>query len=413
MPVTEINSKKITLLLAIAQGGYWSSFCAAYGFATVFLRSRGFSASQIGVIIAVASLLAVLLQPVFAGIADKSKRISIHVITALLLVGALIFFGMLLFTKNIFIATLALFIMANALNQTLQPFINAVSFYYINRGVEANFGMARSMGSLSYAIVSPITGELAERYGSNVIIIAGVLFFAITAGVVLIMPRFKDVLPDSSGDIRQKKVKSKRDGGIFSFFAGYKLFSLALVGSTLIFIFHCSTNNYMLQMAESLGGNASTMGIALAIAAAFEIPSMMFSYQIMKKIKYNYILIIAGVFFCIKAVLYIMATNITMLYISQAFQMVSYAFFLPASVFYVNYTMNDNDKVKGQALMTGTSTLGGVIGSLLGGTLIEHYGVRSMEWVGLVFAVVGTIVLFISVSGIKNLKKVLKKHLHY
>ncbi len=406
MPVTEINSKKITLLLAIAQGGYWSSFCSAYGFATVFLRSRGFSASQIGVIIAVASLLAVLLHPVFAGIADKSKRISIHVITALLLVGALIFFGMLLFTKNIFIATLALFIMANALNQTLQPFINAVSFYYINRGVEANFGMARSMGSLSYAIVSPITGELAERYGSNVIIIAGVLFFAITAGVVLIMPRFKDVLPDSSGDIRQKKVKSKRDGGIFSFFAGYKLFSLALVGSTLIFIFHCSTNNYMLQMAESLGGNASTMGIALAIAAAFEIPSMMFSYQIMKKIKYNYILIIAGVFFCIKAVLYIMATNITMLYISQAFQMVSYAFFLPASVFYVNYTMNDNDKVKGQALMTGTSTLGGVIGSLLGGTLIEHYGVRSMEWVGLVFAVVGTIVLFISVSGIKNLKKV-------
>lgn len=404
MSVKEINSKKVTLLLSIAQGGYWSAFCAAYGFATVFLLSRGFSTIQIGMAIATSSILSVLMQPILATAADKAKRISIHGITISLIIVALITFGLLYFTKNIFLATLALFVLSNAIGQTLQPFLNAVSFYYINKGTDINYGLSRSMGSLAYAVVSTIIGKLVEKHGSDVIIAAGVIFFVVTAMVIIIMPKIKDDNKKVENSAN-RKMTGKSSGNIFSFFARYKLFSVALLGSTCIFIFHNSTNNYMLQMAESLGGGAVTIGIALAIAAAFEIPSMMFSYQLMKKIGYNYLIIIAGAFFCVKAVLYLMATNITMLYVSQTLQLVSYAFFMPASVFYVNYTMEENDKVKGQAIMTGTITLGSVIGSLIGGMLIGKHGIRSLEWTGLAFAIVGTILLFVAVSGVVKEKR--------
>ena len=85
----EISKKKITLLYAIIQGGYWSSFCATYGFATVFLLSRGFTTSQIGISIALANVLAVVCQPTVATIADEAKKISLHALTILLIVAYL------------------------------------------------------------------------------------------------------------------------------------------------------------------------------------------------------------------------------------------------------------------------------------------------------------------------------------
>ena len=135
----EISKKKITLLYAIIQGGYWSSFCATYGFATVFLLSRGFTTSQIGISIALANVLAVVCQPTVATIADEAKKISLHALTILLIVADFILFGLLFFTGNIFIATMALFVLTNTVSQTVQPLINSISFYYINRGVDMNF----------------------------------------------------------------------------------------------------------------------------------------------------------------------------------------------------------------------------------------------------------------------------------
>ena len=85
----EISKKKITLLYAIIQGGYWSSFCATYGFATVFLLSRGFTTSQIGISIALANVLAVVCQPTVATIADEAKKISLHSLTILLILSCL------------------------------------------------------------------------------------------------------------------------------------------------------------------------------------------------------------------------------------------------------------------------------------------------------------------------------------
>lgn len=404
LPVNKISSKKLTLQYAFVQGGYWASFCATYGFATVFLLSRGFNASQIGVAIAIANVMAVFLQPTVATVADSSKKISLHALTIILIIAALILFGLLFFTSNFFIATAALFVLTNAVSQTVQPLINAVSFYYINRGAYINFGLPRSMGSMAYAIVSTIIGYLVEGYGSNVIIGAGVIIFAIIAVALYSMPK---VLDDANCEVMSTnnkivssestiKAGNENKESILSFFKRYKMFSVALVGSTCIFIFHFCTNNYMLQIAENVGGNAATMGTALSIAAACEIPTMMFSSKIMEKIRYNYLLILSGFFFCVKAVIYLLAANVGMLYVSQCFQMISYAFYIPASVFFVNATMSESDKVKGQAIMTGTTTLGGVIGSLIGGVIIDNSGVRTLLWVGFVFAICGAVLFFIS-----------------
>ena len=53
---------------------YWMTYAIIGSFASAFLLGRGYSNSEIGVILAVGSVVAVFLQPVLADIADRSKK---------------------------------------------------------------------------------------------------------------------------------------------------------------------------------------------------------------------------------------------------------------------------------------------------------------------------------------------------
>ena len=99
----------------------------------------------------------------------------------------------------------------------------------------------------------------------------------------------------------------------------------------------------------------------------------------------------------LKAFGYFAAGNIALMTVAAVMQMGSFALYIPASVYYVNEVMEERDKFKGQALMTGTNTLGGVIGSLLGGFLIDQAGVSVMNLAGLVMAVSGAVLVFLFV----------------
>lgn len=73
---------------------------------------------------------------------------------------------------------------------------------------------------------------------------------------------------------------------------------------------------------------------------------------------------------------------------------VSYAVYIPASVYYADQIMDEAHKVQGQALMTVAFTIGSVFGNLLGGRLIDWYGVRAMLAVGIVCTAVGTLLFW-------------------
>ena len=63
---------------------YWMGFSILSSFASVFLLSRHLSDGQIGVVLAAGNLLAVLLQPLAASLADRSVRFTLSQFTAIL-----------------------------------------------------------------------------------------------------------------------------------------------------------------------------------------------------------------------------------------------------------------------------------------------------------------------------------------
>ena len=55
----------------LIQGLYWMAYCILVSFSSVYLLERGFSNSQIGLLISVSSILSAVLQPVAAARADR------------------------------------------------------------------------------------------------------------------------------------------------------------------------------------------------------------------------------------------------------------------------------------------------------------------------------------------------------
>lgn len=399
----KINTNKMTFQYCILQGAYWASFCIIYSFATVFLLDRGFSNSQIGVIIAAGNILGVVLQPVFASIVDWSKTITLHKLTGILAAIMALLVLFLYVLPNLFLAVVLLFLMTDTLLQVIQPLINSVSVYYVNKGINVDFGAARGIGSLSYAAASYLLGGLVERYGCSVILFAGFLMVTIISATVFSMPIIKEAAEEACAKFLQgtpsqtiSQETNEKESIIF-FICRYKYFMLTLVGITLMFSFHNMNNSYMIQIITNVDGTSADLGRLLAIAAITEIPIMFLFSRIVKHVKSSALLVVSSVFFILKAFGYFAAGNIALMTIAAVMQMGSFAIYIPASVYYVNEVMEERDKFKGQALMTGTNTLGGVIGSLLGGFLIDQAGVSVMNLAGLVMAVSGAVLVFLFV----------------
>lgn len=391
MGLEQISRKRLNIEYCILLASYWGIVCViSGGFASVFLLSKGFSNTQVGIIVAIGNILGVALQPFLANLADQGRYISLHNLCILLAVSIVAGCGLLFFIRSVLLATGIVFAITFALVQILQTLSNSVSLYYINEGVEVNFGLARGMGSAFYALVSSLVGFWSNKFGANILLLVGVLLLAVFIVVLLRMPK----LSRKTEHKQKTKEGDAKDRSVWGFLLKYKSFLVVLVGVTLIFIFHSICNVYLFQLLQRVGGDSKSMGTALSIAAIVELPIMLIFSKVSKRINSRSLLILSGCMFFLKAVAFLLAHSVLQMYLCQILQMGGYGLFIPASVFYVNELVDKEDMVKGQALMVSACTLGGVFASLLGGVIIDSFGIMYLLGFQTVCAGVGAACLF-------------------
>jgi len=395
-----MNTKKmeydLNMKFSLIQSFYWMAFCSSNGFASVFLLSKEFDNREVGVVLALANIFAVFLQPMVASFADSSKRVTLKQIVCIIAFMALSFSAVLIFIPNTFIIIASIFVLILTSIFIMQPLINGLVFEFINNGIFVNFGITRGIGSVAYALISYLLGVLVERIGPIAIPYVSLLLIL---GVFICLLTVKDSRKLSvTKEEKMKKAdkKNKIDNKkLIDFIRNYKRFFGYLLGILLIFTYHTMFNNYLIHIVTRVGGTSKSMGLAIFIAAVLELPVMGFFAIAVKKTGIRKLLIVSAFFFVLKAIGALIATNMGMLYVDQMLQIFAYAIMIPASVYYINIVMKEKDRVKGQAYTTSAMTAGAVIGNLLGGTLIDVYGVFSMLVISVVFAMAGFVCILI------------------
>ena len=174
-----------------------------------------------------------------------------------------------------------------------------------------------------------------------------------------------------------------------------------VLGTVVVFFTHTIINNFFIQILTPIGGNESSMGTAVFLAAIVELPAMGLFNVIRKKVSCTKLLKISVVLFAVKHILIFLATNMTMIYIAQTLQMGAFAIFTPASVYYVNQIISKNDSVKGQSMVTMGITASGILANITGGILLDAVGVHQVLLIGGIVSVIGAIIVMFSLEETK------------
>ena len=391
---TNEKKKNLTPGYALIQAFFWMNFAAIMGYTSVYLLNCGFSNTQIGVLMAVAGVLSAVLQPIVASYADRPDSQSVKKIIIEIGIIMLVIAALLLLFRNRMVVSGLLYGGSIMLLQLLMPLINSLGMESLNQGKKLNFGMARGMGSVAYAIAAYLLGIIVAGWGEITIPMAMLL---ILCGLLFTLFLFPFEKSKTSNEKTEKK-----SGGPLYFFMKYKRFSFVLFGCIFLYISHVLLNSFTYQIVESKGGGSSEMGFAMALAAMLELPTLfLFGYMI-KKIRADVWFRISGIFFMVKTLGTLLAPNILSFYFVQIFQMFGWALITVSSVYYVNSVMEEQDAIKGQAYMTMTYTLGSVLGALIGGALIDAVGVNTMLSFATVSAAVGMVIILATARAEKS-----------
>ena len=385
------DKRKLNINYSSVQALYWMLSGVIFGFTTVFLQHKDFSNSEVGIVLALGNIFGFLLQPIIAGAIDRkgNKTLFLWIYEVVAISAIIAFLTFILPMRGIVLS--AAFIIMIAGNILLQPLCISLCFYIESRVCSINFSSARAIGSLFYSVCTLSLGFIVEKLGPDTVplsyLILSVIFGLLTLRSTLLIRRF------GHHETEGQDAVSDNSSGIIEFLRENKRFCLFLIATSMLFFTHGLIGNFMIEFIRNVGGNSSDLGGLLAFMALCEVPVMLLFQRISKKFSCSSILRFAVIMFTIKELMIYLAPNVTMIYLGELFQALSFALFVPASVLYVNKTVSKSNSAKGQAFVTSMITLGNIFASLIGGRLLDSGGASFTLLVGVIVSGLGTIIM--------------------
>ena len=377
----------VTFHYMIITGGFWMAFCVVTAYAAVFLHGAGYDDQELGIILALGNVGGAVLSPVLGARIDRNRRIRhAQLVYALLGLQLALLAALRLNPQKSLLCTvcyvlyIAFMMPVNALNLDLCVRLERAK-------APLNFGLARSMGSFSFVILSTLLGILTERLGYRMLPFAGIAVALLQAfGNRLIdrdLREAENALPQEMSSVQE------RSASLTAFIRENRAFCLMLFGTIIIFIAHNTDGNFLINLVENVGGGPAVMGYLAAFTAIVEVPVMMFSDKLPKKWSRVQYIRLAFVFFVLKTLAYALAPNIPLLFASRLLQAPSYALYTVLIVGYADEVVARKDSAKAQSLAFSMTTIGSVLASLIGGSMFKTAGVRPTMLTATAFAAVG------------------------
>ncbi|MCR5135249.1 MAG: MFS transporter [Clostridiales bacterium] len=401
-------------ILNLEYGGiwcmYWTYFAVLLSFGSVFLLAKGFSNYEIGILFAIASILGAVIQPPLADIADNSKRLRIHRLMELLMLLMILLGAGLFVFKTKSAPLFVIYLLLYAFHLALQGQINALLFTLEETGHKIYFGVCRASGSIAYSAVMAVLGVLVEKYTSDILPYAGMVFLlgwmAFLAGSDLHYLRAMRAKKDAASAVAESpaadgeapaEAASEEPIHLIAFLKRNKLFLVLSIGVLFFFFGNAVQNTFIYQIVTDVGGTSADLGVVAACTAMSEVPALILFDVIRKHIHVNTLLKIAAVAFVAKFVMLWLAKAVWVICLAQVFQAI-YIVVMPAMIYFIDQIMDKGEAVKGQAWFMMATTVASVIASYIGGLILDAAGAKMLCFAAAVAALIGAVIYFLTVD---------------
>ena len=187
-------------------GAYWMFYGIVSSFCSAYLLNIGYTNSEIGIVLAVASVVSVFMQPLLANLADRSQKLGAIGVAELSTVAMMILeIGLFIINKKT-LALWVIYMLVMAWELALQPLFNSLARRLSESGYKINFGICRAGGSLAYAIFTSVMGTFVEKFGTVILPGTGLALLALLLGILLLCSRtLKKATDTHSGSIAKDR----------------------------------------------------------------------------------------------------------------------------------------------------------------------------------------------------------------
>ncbi|WP_369413985.1 MFS transporter [Aquibacillus saliphilus] len=373
-----LNRDKDTLVpLKMLLFSFHAANTVIVSFLPLFLQYKGFDGKQIGWILAIGPMAAIISQPFWGYMSDKYQTVKRIII--LCLVGVLLF-STIFFQMDSLVTVL---IMGAAMFFFASP-IGALGDSLSQRRAQAlgkSFGAIRTWGSIGFATSSLLVGEFLSMVGIQYIVWP-YLFFAAAALVVAFI--LKDVKVETQ-PIQLSDVKVLLKNRPFLIF----LFLIMFLTIT-----HRANDSFMGIYIASLGGTESIIGLSWFIGVASE--ALVFALAAFWFRKFHPLLFIiaAGLLYSFRWFSYSIIDDPVLIVLLQVLHGLTFGIFYLSAFQYVARLIPKNLQSTGHLLFVSVFFgLSGIIGSLIGGALIDTAGGGTLYFTMGVLSLIGSILL--------------------
>jgi MFS transporter, PPP family, 3-phenylpropionic acid transporter len=350
---------------------YYFLFMGGSGFVNPFINlfyvSLGLNGKQVGTIASTSAIVGLLAAP-FVTSAIKKKPKARSYLQLLLILGALGYY--LIGQQTAFLPILAIIFVQTLAASSVSPLSDALAVS-VSQENDAGYGSVRVFGSLGWIVMVPASGWLIERLGFQ----AGFTGFSLAwlcAAALIFLIAYRYFTPPI-----QPEVKRPGLGQVVG-----KIFKNRILFGFMIAILAITFLNNGVQQFENvylsnLGASKQLISIAGIMSALVELPFMVLSDRIMRRVGPHRLLMLA--------LLLIMLQRLTVLVFPSIITIMIVRFLggMPFSFYTISYigliSAHTDPNETGTVLALFTVTLAGlvnVVASPIAGALFDSIGTR-------------------------------------
>jgi len=323
----------------------------------LYLRSLEFSATRIGILLALIPLAKAALPGVWGRAADHwGVRRGIMIVSTW---GAMaVFFGFL--GVSSFAGCLLVMAAYAALSVPALPLVETTTLEYVAAS-GADYGRIRVAGSMGFALMALAYGPLAGTATATAVVPTMLVLLALSATCTSLVPvegRVRRASPLSMGRLLRLPTVG-----------------LVLAAGFLMQASHGAYIGFFSIILEENGYSPGAVGLAWAGAIAAEVILMLLSARLVNVLGTRALMAMAVAVATLRWFLYAFSVAPVALVVGQAMHAMTYAGFHVAAVQAMQRLVPAGSRATGQALYSGwTYGAGMMAGTLLAGVVKDHLG---------------------------------------
>jgi len=345
----------------------------------IYLQSENFSPSSIGILLSLFQISRIVAPNFWGWLADHTgHRVKWIKLTSFL--GLIGFIGI-FWAKGFFWIFLVMLALSLFTSSTL-PLAESLTLAHLAT-TDGHYSRIRLWGSIGFIVASLFLGYLIDFQGINIL-----LWVLLIAQAIIFF--LSNTIPETQ-DIQHKT----NDLSIWKIIKTPSVIAL-LIGCTLMVSAHGVLYNFYSIYLKDHGYSSGTIGWLWAVGVICEILIFMAMPKILRRYSLKAILLMSLFLGVIRFILIgASPDHLYLLFIAQMFHAATFGSFHAASIEVIAYYFKGRNQTRGQTIYNSVAYgIGGTIGGLGGGYLIQYLGGQLGFMIAAISPLIGFVVIW-------------------